>query len=375
MTVKRKMKTVLIDARLAGLENAGIGRYVQSLCERLEFSSRRGEGGEGLEGLDGRREAINILSVRSGPKHYSLMEQLRFPSILKNLQPDLAHFPHFNVPLLYNEPFVVTIHDLLWHERVGFSATTLPKWLYLIKYIGYRAVLRHAILRSEAIIVPSKWVKGKIVERFPEAEGKIKVIYEGVAKVFSSTGDKDYNNYKDYNFPYLIYIGSLYPHKNVAVILNVLKYFDDLKLVVVCARSVFRQRFEAEIEKRGLRGKVIFAGFVPDEELAVLYRKAAAFVFPSLSEGFGLPGLEAMAAGCPVISSNAGALPEIYGGAAVYFDPKNEAELTEKIREIREDRGYRKNMIELGKERVKIFTWERCAKETLEVYQRVLKKL
>jgi glycosyltransferase involved in cell wall biosynthesis len=166
----------------------------------------------------------------------------------------------------------------------------------------------------------------------------------------------------------------LYPHKNVAAILNVLRNFSDLKLVVACARSVFRQRFEIEIEKRKLRDKVIFAGFVSDEDLAVLYKKAVALVLPSLSEGFGLPGLEAMAAGCPVLSSTSGALPEIYADAAIYFDPKNEAELIEKIREIKENREYRKKMIELGKDRAKMFSWDKCAEETLDVYKEILSK-
>jgi len=117
-----------------------------------------------------------------------------------------------------------------------------------------------------------------------------------------------------------------------------------------------------------LEDRVILAGFVSDDELAILYKNALAFVFPSKSEGFGLPGLEAMASGCPVISSNAGALPEIYGVAAVYFDPKNKTELIGKIREIRDNQKYRKKMIELGKERSQMFSWEKMAEETTEVY-------
>jgi len=354
------MKKVVIDARLAGLKNAGIGRYIQMLMEHLEQINRL---------ID---KPINIQTIRTGPRHYSLKEQLLFSSILKREHPDLVHFPHFNVSLLYNKPFVVTIHDLLWHERIGFSATTLPKWMYLIKYLGYRMVLRHAVLKSRAIIVPSQWVKKKVVERFPEAEGKINVIYEGVSKVFKGLALPRQGQAFPYDFPYVIYTGSLYPHKNVGIILNVLKHFSDLKLVVACARSVFWEKFKLEVEKRGLENNVVLAGFVPDEELVGFYRRAIAFVFPSLSEGFGLPGLEAMAVGCPVISSTAGALPEIYGDAAGYFDPKNETELIEKIREIRDNQGYRKKMIGLGKDRAKMFSWDKCARETMEVYESCL---
>lgn len=360
------MKKVVIDARLSGLQHAGIGRYIQSLVERLETIDR---GRDELEGLEGKEGAINILSVRSGPRHYSLAEQLRFPAILRNLRPDLAHFPHFNVPLLYNSPFVVTIHDLLWHEQIGITATTLPAGIYWLKYLGYRLVLRHAILKSKAIIVPSNWVKKKVAERFPQAEKKIRVIYEGVSEAFKGPTLRRAQDRTSFDFPYIIYTGSLYPHKNVSIILDALKHFNDLKLVVACARSAFGQRFEKEVEKKGVKGKVIFAGFVPDEELAALYSKAVAMVFPSLSEGFGLPGLEAMAAGCPVISSNAGALPEIYANAATYFDPMDKDDLIKKIREIRGNKGYGGKMIKLGRDRAVLFSWDKCAEETMRIYQ------
>ena len=369
------MKKVVIDARLAGLKNAGIGRYIQMLMEHLEQINRL---------ID---KPINIQTIRTGPRHYSLKEQLLFSSILKREHPDLVHFPHFNVPILYNKPFVVTIHDLLWHERIGFSATTLPKWMYLIKYLGYRMVLRHAVLKSKAIIVPSEWVKNKIVERFSEVEGKINVIYEGVSDIFkrslrATVGSAAISEIATSsldklgaprNDEFIIYTGSLYPHKNVGIILNVLKHFSDLKLVVACARSVFWEKFKLEVDRRCLEDRVVLAGFVSDEELVGLYRRAIAFVFPSLSEGFGLPGLEAMAAGCPVISSTAGALPEIYGDVVAYFDPRSDRDLRKEIDKVREDGKYREELIRRGRERSKQFTWERCAQETLEVYQRVLK--
>src|SRR3989338_11314098 len=163
------MKKIVIDARLSGLKHAGIGRYTQMLVEHLK---------------DLRFTIYDLRIISPNIRHYTLAEQIKMPIILAKEKPDLVHFPHFNVPLLYNGPFVVTIHDLLWHERIGFSATTLPKWMYLIKYLGYRMVLRHAVLKSKAIIVSSKWVKNKIVERFSEVEGKINVIYEGVSDIF-----------------------------------------------------------------------------------------------------------------------------------------------------------------------------------------------
>lgn len=322
-----------------------------------------------IEHLNDLRLTIYDLRIISpNIKHYTLAEQIEIPGILAKEHPDLVHFPHFNVPLLYRKPFVVTIHDLLWHDQVGGGVTTLPPWLYGIKYLGYRLVMNHAISDSKAIIVPSHWVEKKILERFPNAAGKIHVIYEGVSDVFSLK-NKNHEGYENYNFPYLIYTGSLYPHKNVEVILRVIQSAADLKLVVACARNVFWEKFREKVKRMGLEDKVILAGFVPDQELAVLYQHALAFVFPSFSEGFGLPGLEAMAAGCPVISSNAGALPEIYADSAVYFDPTSERELTEGIEKIRRDKKYREELIKKGKERAKQFSWEKCAEETLRVYE------
>ncbi|MEK7110977.1 MAG: glycosyltransferase, partial [Patescibacteria group bacterium] len=236
------MKKIVIDARLAGLEHAGIGRYTQMLIKHLDnfqFSISN----------------FQIKTVNPKIKHYTLAEQFQMPGILEKENPDMVHFPHFNVPFFYNKPFVVTIHDLLWHEQVGTTATTLPAWIYWLKYLAYRLVLRHAVLKSKAIIVPSDWVKKKIVERFPGVENKIHVIYEGVTESFitdgrSAVGNEIMTKYNLLPKQFLIYTGSLYPHKNVNMILDILPQFPELKFIVACARNVFWERFKQEIEKR-----------------------------------------------------------------------------------------------------------------------------
>lgn len=370
------VKRIVIDARLSGLEHAGIGRYVQALTESLESQKSKIK-----------NQKLEIIKFSSEIKHYSLAEQLLLRSSLLKLHADLVHFPHFNVPVFYNMPFVVTIHDLLWHEQVGMNVTTLPAWLYGLKYFGYRLVLRHAIMASKAIIVPSQWVSKKIIDRFPSVKEKICVIYEGVSGPYqeypSAQKDtplaaKDRILLKRFGLMeqrYLIYTGSLYPHKNVSLVLDILLKFPTLRFVVACARSVFWERFKEEVRERGLEKQVVLAGFVPDEELVVLYRHALAFVFPSKSEGFGLPGLEAMAAGCPVISSNAGALPEIYGEAVEYFDPNRKEELIKKIERVEKEKGRREELILKGRERVKMFTWDKCARETMGVYEEIFSQV
>ena len=293
---------------------------------------------------------FKIITINPRIRHYTLTEQIKMPGILEKEKPDLVHFPHFNVPLFYNKPFVVTIHDLLWHEQVGTTATTLPVWVYWLKYLAYRLVLKHAVLKSKAIIVPSGWVKKKIVDRFPVVESKIKVVYEGVSEVFrglsSGRGQSSPDKYGVKQGKYIIYTGSLYPHKNVNIILDILPQFPEFKLIVACARNIFWEKFKQEIEKRELLNQVVLAGFVNDDELAELYKNALAFVFPSKSEGFGLPGLEAMASECPVISSNAGSLPEIYGDSALYFNPDKKEELIRIINIIKDEEERRKRMRE-----------------------------
>lgn len=358
------MRKVIIDSRLTGWKNAGIGRYIENLIGALLKLKKE-------------RKDLFLVEVRPEVKHYTIREQVEMPKILNKEKPDLVHFPHFNVPLLYNKPFVVTIHDLLWHEQVGFEATTQPRWKYLIKYLGYRLVMLHAVSKAKAIIVPSNWVKQQLIKQFPQVKSKINVIYEGVVQSFKSlnnvnVGNKLFERFQIKPKGYLIYTGSLYPHKNLKMVLDILPRFPELKLVAACARSVFWERFRKEIEARGLKDRVILAGFVPDEELVGLYQRALAFVFPSKSEGFGLPGLEAMAAGCPVISSNAGSLPEIYGDGAAYFDPEDGEELIEKIKEIRDNQGYREKLTERGKERAGQFSWAKCAEETAKVYESCL---
>jgi glycosyltransferase involved in cell wall biosynthesis len=173
--------------------------------------------------------------------------------------------------------------------------------------------------------------------------------------------------------PFILYVGNAYPYKNLERLVESFDLLDrpDYQLVLVGKKDYFYERLQTFIAQRGLKN-VIFTGFVSDGQLAWLYQHAAAYVFPSLSEGFGLPGLEAMAAGLPVISSNATCLPEVYGSAAHYFNPHDSADMATKIREVLDDDKLRQQLISAGQIRVKDFSWERMARETLEVYREVL---
>jgi len=175
---------------------------------------------------------------------------------------------------------------------------------------------------------------------------------------------------------YLLYVGSAYPHKNLERLLQafvvVLKESPKLSLVLVGKIDYFYDRLQEKVRELNLGNKIIFTDRVSDKELNDLYKNALVYVFPSLSEGFGLPGLEAMKQGLPVVCSNQGPLPEIYGQAAVYFDGENVDEMAHIVLQITSDNSLRENMTKQGYLQVKKYSWQKCAQETLEVYNQVL---
>ncbi|MDO8503185.1 MAG: glycosyltransferase family 1 protein [bacterium] len=370
-----------IDGRLWGVGHTGIGRYTEELVRNLQKIDNKNE-----YVVFCRRGDADAIPKKSGWSvviadipHYTLKEQLVLPGIFKKQNLDLLHTPHFNVPLFYNRPFIVTIHDILWHQLQGAGVTTLPAPLYLIKHVGYKAVVKNAVSRARKIIVPSKVVKSDLVKQFGVSSDKVVVTYEGASTVqlTDARAPINWNKYK-IKEPYLLYVGSLYPHKNVEMLVRAIKHFNDLnhqsklKLVIVCGRSVFWERFKKFVEKEGAQDFVKLVGRVSDEELAGLYKNAEAFVFPTLSEGFGLPGLEAMATGTPVICSDIPVLHEVYADAALYFDPKNEESIAEKIGEVLHfTASKRRSVIEKGRERAKMFSWRKMAEKTLAIYNSV----
>jgi glycosyltransferase involved in cell wall biosynthesis len=175
--------------------------------------------------------------------------------------------------------------------------------------------------------------------------------------------------------PYLLYIGNAYPHKNLERLIFAFKKLVkdglDYQLVLVGGNDYFYEKLKLEIRNLELeiKDRIIFAGFVPDNDLDILYRNAGLYAFPSLYEGFGLPPLEAMARGVPVVSSNATCLPEILGDAALYFNPLDIDDIAKKIKKALKDENLRKNLIEKGLEQIKCYSWEKMVRKTLNLYK------
>jgi glycosyltransferase involved in cell wall biosynthesis len=363
------MNKICIDARFWGIKHTGIGRYVENLIDHLpEKSVPQVE-------LIISQQQENEPKLSKFKKHisythpYSLLSQLEIPLLLAHIRPKLLHVPHFTIPLLWKGPIVVTIHDLIKHISKGAETTTRAPWLYKIKHLGYIFIMRSAILNSRHIIVPAQYWKKEILSRYPVAETKISVIYESVDKdCFSENQSEDYT--VPFSDPYIIYTGNLYPHKNIPVLLEAVKSLQGkVKLILVCSRSIFLERLENTIRETGTSPYVKVLNSVSDPVLNSLYQKALAFVTPSLIEGFGLPGLEAMAAGCPVISSNSSCLPEIYGNAVIYFNPRSSEELAGKILFLINHPEERNRLKTAGKKQIEKYSWSKMSQKTWEIYQ------
>lgn len=363
-----------IDARLYGLEHAGIGRYVMHLVEQLQSLDTTNEYVLFLrqDDYDALKLPLRWTKVLADIRHYTLKEQLTLPRLIRSARIDLMHFPHFNVPLFYNRPFVVTIHDLLWHEFKGFNVTTLNSLIYFLKYGGYRLVVHHALFQARRILVPSFWVSQKLQDQFGLPGSKITVTYEGIATTFSTKVEVDVPKP---NLPFVVYTGSAYPHKNLRLLFDAIKILNQkgirLNLRIVSSRSVFLEELKAYVHREHLSSYINFMGFLTDQDLRRLYGQAAALVHPSLSEGFGLTGLEAMAANLPVLASRAGSLPEIYQDAALYFDPHDPADLTAKLTQLLADSRLVTNLRAKGRRLARRYSWSATAKKTMEVYNAI----
>ena len=360
---------ILIDARLYGLENAGLGRYIINLIEELSKIDTKND-----YILLLRKKYFDELSLPSNWKkvladyrHYSFLEQIKLPGLIKKENPDLVHFPHFNIPVFFNGKFVVTIHDMLMHDFAGLSATTLPAPFYFLKQLVYKFVFRKAVFASVRIIVPSNAIKKEIIDYYHVSPDKITVTYEGFDE---KIGLKSMG----LTSPYFVYAGNAYPHKNLkrlveAIILLNKEVGKKVLLVIASSRNVFTQKLSGVVKRMGAEDFVKLLGFVPDSRLGGLYKNSTGFVFPSLSEGFGLPGLEALNAGTLLLASDTPVFREIYGSAASYFNPLDFSSIEKSMKSALETGGSeREEKIKFGQGFVKKYSWVKMAKETQKIY-------
>ncbi|MDD3245398.1 MAG: glycosyltransferase family 1 protein [Methanosarcina sp.] len=289
----------------------------------------------------------------------------------QNCNIDLIHNP-FQIPTYFKfkkQRYIITIHDL---TPILFSKTHSLK-----RSLVYKLLLPKTLKTADKIIADSNSTKDDLVNYFNLPENKIKVIYLAADNKFNILKDTEIQSIKhkyNLNLPFVLYVGTLEPRKNIVTLLKAFSKLKEKvhhKLVIVGNKGwKFKEIFET-VDKLDLQNYIIFTGYVQDADLPALYNAADLFVYPSLYEGFGLPPLEAMACGCPVITSNTSSLPEVVGDAGIMVDPYDIDGLADSMYKVLTDEGLRINMSKKGLDRAKMFSWEKCAKETFKVYEEV----
>lgn len=355
---------ILLDARLYGLEHAGLGRYAINLIEELKKIDSKNDYAVLLRNkyFNQLKFPKNWKKVLADFRHYSLAEQTILPKIISKEKPDLVHFLHMNIPVFYGGKFIVTVHDLLMQKHRGSKATTLPFFAYFPKLLAAKLVFRHAVFKSEKIIVPSCAVKEEVAGFYRLNPKKIVVTYEGVNLA-------SFKPSRAIDRPYFIYVGNAYPHKNLERAIKALAS-KKMLFVIVSSRSVFTEKLKNDIENLKAEKYVRLLGFVPDSQLGTLLKNSLGFIYPSLSEGFGLPGLEAMAAGTLVLVSDIPVFKEVYKDVPIYFDPYDVNSIKSAVEKaVSMSDEERNKIIEKGKELVKNYSWSKMAKETLKIYE------
>jgi len=363
------MARIAIDARHIA---STTGRYIERLVSWLPKVDQDHEYLLLLKPQDRqqyRLEAANMSAIDAPQALYGIDEQTELLRLLNRLEADLVHFCMPSQPILYRGRVVTTFHDLTQLVQRGGGPGQRLK-----RRVAHSVYLR-AARRSELLIAPSETVRAQLIKFAGLPAERVRVTYEAAEP--SKDGNEPIPALADTQF--ILYVGSHAAHKNVPSLIyshqQLRASHPELQLVLAGTLASDAPGTAAPTrawtDAQGFDG-IIYTGYVSDRQLAWLYGNAAAFVFPSYSEGFGLPGLEAMAAGAPVVSSNATCLPEIYGNAATYFSPDDIAGLVDSVAGLLNAPELRAEMIARGHAQAARYSWERLARQTLAIYDEAL---
>jgi glycosyltransferase involved in cell wall biosynthesis len=363
---------IAIDARK--LHDYGIGTYVRNLLR--EFAHE--DGGHTyvllcrkVDEADLRAQSPRFETLVEHAGNYSIREQLTVPWDLWRAGVDVFHAPHYVVSPFTPRPYVVTIHDCI-HLR-------FPQYLpNRAAYVYARAMMTIAARRASKILTVSKASKDDILHFLGVPDHKVEVVYNGLdQRLVASPPPDAIERVRDrfmLTSPFILYTGNIKPHKNVDRLIEAYALLrqrghGDVKLIIIGEEISRFPSLRRLVHRHQLHGQVRFFGFVPDATLSALYRLASVFVFPSLYEGFGLPPLEAMATGLPVITSNVSSLPEVVGDAALLIDPLDAKSIADAIARVLSEPALRADLVKRGYERAKAFSWSNAAARIREVYK------
>jgi glycosyltransferase involved in cell wall biosynthesis len=360
---------LVIDARESGTST---GRYVDKLVENLSKLSPKFDvvvltKAPRLQFM--KQAAPNFKVVKSDYKEFTFSEQLGLLRQINALKPDLVHFTMTQQPLRYKGKVVTTIHDL---TTLRFDNPSKNRAVFKAKQKVYERVVKNVAQKSDSIITPSEYVKQDVAQYANINPDKIFVTYEAADRIAAAAEPVPRLAGKQF----IMYVGRGTPHKNlkrlVQAFLILRRKYPDLVLALAGKMDANYKRLEALVSDNRLADKVIFTDFISEGQLKWMYENTAAYVFPSLSEGFGLPGLEAMAHGAPVAAAKATCLPEIYGDGAVYFDPRITQDMVQKISRVLSDSGLRAQLIKKGSIQAGKYSWRTMARQTMEIYETAL---
>ena len=361
----------------------GVATYVRNVVWALAKLDRTNQ--YRLIGPPGRLREFGELPPNFIPVPYALAETsprdyFHFQTIIRRHACDVVHVPHlFWVPQYMPCPYVVTVHDLLEYLYPQKGGSSWKRWMQ--DYLT-----RRTLARTARILAVSNSTRTDLMRLFRIAGSKIEVVYNAIDERFrrghASLEDKQFISERyQVNYPFLLYAGNIKPHKNIGRIIEAFaalkaelekeNRYTDLKLIIIGDELSKHPDLRRTVVKAGMQNDVRFLGFVPIDVLRIFYDAAKIFVFPSLYEGFGLPPLEAMALGTPVVTSNASSLPEVVGDAAVLVNPENVFEIMRALHRVLIDQALRDRLKERSYRQAQRFSWEVSAQRILQVYQEV----
>lgn len=364
---------IVIDARI---RRASTGRPVARLLEHLQEIDNEHRYTILLEKSDDwkpQNKNFSVAYTRFGQFSFNLLNQLFFAWQLYKLKADLIYFTLTpQQPIFYFGKQATLTHDLVMFKFA--KAGRLPKWLHKLRMQGYRFLMWQSHRKASHVVVPTEFVNDDVCKRYLFVNRKITTMYESSEPILPGNATEPKNNPGEF----IMYTGSAFPHKNLERLITAFGLLKEqhplLSLVLVGKREYHSKTLQRWAKKQPHYDDIIFTGFIPDEELKWYYQNAKAYIFPSLNEGFGLPGLEAMVHGCPVVSSDASCLPEVNGDAAHYFNPLDIQDMVHKIDEVISNESLRKKLITKGYENTKRFSWKRFATQHLAMFKTLLKE-
>jgi glycosyltransferase involved in cell wall biosynthesis len=357
----------------ANYRSAGINWYIQNLIRHLpdadpEFQYTIFLGEQGYAGTRGLALSYTRLPTHR-PAVRFVWEQAIQPWVLRREAIDLLHSPALVGPILGGRPFVVTVHDLSYHRYPEAFRTANRGYLTLFG--------QQSVRRARRVIAVSQSTKDDLVKHYGLSPARVDVVYHGVDKAFRPLPPAEvaaFGTRQGLPERFLLFVGTLEPRKNVARLVEAYARLPQTcpPLVLVGGKGWFYEEILSRVEELGLASRVRLAGYVPAEDLPYWYNAAEVLVYPSLYEGFGLPPLEAMACGTPVISSTASSLPEVVGDAGLLVDPADVDGLTSAMERVLRDAGLREQMRTAGLHRAQRFNWQAAARQTVDSYRRAL---